>query len=140
MVEYSDQSLDRTFSALADPTRRAILARLMSGEARVTEIAEPFEMSLNAVSKHVAVLERAGLVKRDVRGRVHQLSFEGAPILEAARWMEETRRFWEARLDALEAFLETNTRESGPPDQNAHDSQNSHDDPSDSPDQKESKS
>ncbi|WP_422365249.1 ArsR/SmtB family transcription factor [Pelagibius sp.] len=115
MVEYSDQALDRTFSALADPTRRAILGRLMSGEARVTEIAEPFEMSLNAVSKHVAVLERAGLVKRDVQGRVHQLSFEGAPILEAARWMEETRRFWEARLDALEAFLEKqNPEESSP--------------------------
>ena len=115
MVEYSEQALDRTFSALADPTRRAILARLMAGEARVTEIAEPFEMSLNAVSKHVAVLERAGLVKRDVQGRVHQLSFEGAPILEAARWMEETRRFWEARLDALEAFLEKKNRQKNPP-------------------------
>ena len=105
MVEYSEDALDRTFSALADPTRRAILARLMAGEARVTEIAAPFDMSLNAVSKHVSVLERAGLVRRDVQGRVHQLSFEGAPILEAARWMEETRRFWEARLDALDAFL-----------------------------------
>lgn len=115
MVEYSDQALDRTFSALADPTRRAILARLMSGEARVTEIAEPFEISLNAVSKHVAVLERAGLVKRDVQGRVHQLSFESAPILEAARWMEETRRFWEARLDALEAFLEKQNPEGSSP-------------------------
>lgn len=115
MVEYSDQALDRTFSALADPTRRAILGRLMSGEARVTEIAEPFEMSLNAVSKHVAVLEKAGLVKRDVQGRIHQLSFEGAPILEAARWMEETRRFWEARLDALEAFLEKQNPEENSP-------------------------
>lgn len=118
MVEYSDQALDRTFSALADPTRRAILGRLMSGEARVTEIAAPFEMSLNAVSKHVAVLERAGLVKRDVQGRVHQLSFEGAPILEAARWMEETRRFWEARLDALEAFLEKQNPEEKSPQTN----------------------
>lgn len=117
MVEYSEPALDRTFSALADPTRRAILARLMSGEARVTEIAEPFEMSLNAVSKHVAVLERAGLVRRDVKGRVHQLSFEGAPILEAARWMEETRRFWEARLDALEVFLEQKNPKNDPPDQ-----------------------
>ncbi|NIA71899.1 winged helix-turn-helix transcriptional regulator [Pelagibius litoralis] len=117
MVEYSEQALDRTFSALADPTRRAILGRLMSGEARVTEIAEPFEMSLNAVSKHVAVLERAGLVRRDVQGRVHQLSFEGAPILEAARWMEETRRFWEARLDALEAFLEKAKAKNTPPDE-----------------------
>ncbi len=117
MVEYSERTLDRTFAALADPTRRAILARLMSGEARVTEIAQPFEMSLNAVSKHVAVLERAGLVRRDVKGRVHQLSFEGAPILEAARWMEETRRFWEARLDALEAFLKKDSAKHSSPDE-----------------------
>ena len=115
MVEYSEDALDRTFSALADPTRRAILARLMAGEARVTEIAAPFDMSLNAVSKHVSVLERAGLVRRDVQGRVHQLSFEGAPILEAIRWMEETRRFWEARLDALEAFLEKQKSQTDPP-------------------------
>ncbi len=98
-------SLDRTLVALADPTRRAILARLRQGEARVTDIARPFDVSLNAISKHLKTLERAGLVRRRVDGREHCLSFEGAPLREAAAWIEDYRSFWETRLDGLETYL-----------------------------------
>jgi DNA-binding transcriptional ArsR family regulator len=105
------ESLDRTLIALADPTRRAILARLRQGEARVTEIARPFDVSLNAISKHVKMLERAGLVRRRVEGREHRLSFDGAPLGEAAAWIDDYRAFWEGRLAALDAFL----REKGKP-------------------------
>ncbi len=105
MVEYNDAALDATLAAMADPTRRAILARLCEGEARVTEIAAPFDMSLNAVSKHVKVLEGAGLVRREVRGREHWLSFEGEPLNEAGAWIEHYRKFWEERLDGLAKFL-----------------------------------
>jgi DNA-binding transcriptional ArsR family regulator len=105
------ESLDRTLVALADPTRRAILARLRLGEARVTEIARPFDVSLNAISKHVKMLERAGLVRRRVKGREHRLSFDGAPLREAAAWIDDYRAFWEDRLAALDAFL----REKGKP-------------------------
>ncbi len=108
MVEYRDTELDRTLAALADPTRRAILARLTEGDARVTEVAAPFEMSLNAVSKHLKVLEGAGLVRRDVRGRDHWLSFDGAPLTAASDWIDHYRRFWEGRLDALARFLRDN--------------------------------
>ena len=99
-------SLDRTLQAIADPTRRAILARLATGEARVTDIAAPFAMSLNAVSKHLRVLEQAGLVRREVRGREHRLSFDPAPLDEAADWIEHHRRFWSQQLDSLESFLQ----------------------------------
>jgi DNA-binding transcriptional ArsR family regulator len=91
--------------ALADPTRRAILQRLSIREARVTELAEPFAMSLNAVSKHIRVLERAELVSRRREGREHILSFNAAPLEEAAEWIERQRTFWTARLDALEDLL-----------------------------------
>jgi DNA-binding transcriptional ArsR family regulator len=99
------QTLDRTLLALADPTRRAILQRLSSGEARVTEVAQPFRMSLNAVSKHILVLERAKLVKRRKVGREHFLSYRSEPLDTAAKWMDETRAFWGSRLDALERLL-----------------------------------
>ena len=99
------QTLDRTLTALADPTRRAILQRLSSGEARVTEVARPFSMSLNAVSKHILVLERAKLVKRRKEGRDHYLSYRTEPLDAAAKWIEETRSFWATRLDALERLL-----------------------------------
>ena len=99
------QTLDRTLLALADPTRRAILQRLSSGEARVTEVARPFDMSLNAVSKHILVLERARLVKRRRVGRDHYLSYRPEPLDAAAQWIESTRTFWAARLDALERLL-----------------------------------
>jgi DNA-binding transcriptional ArsR family regulator len=99
------QTLDRTLTALADPTRRAILQRLSSGEARVTDIAQPFRMSLNAVSKHILVLERAKLVKRRKVGRDHFLSYRSEPLEVAAKWIESTRGFWATRLDTLEQLL-----------------------------------
>jgi DNA-binding transcriptional ArsR family regulator len=100
-----DARLDRTLVALADPTRRAILRRLSQGEARVTEVARPFAMSLNSVSKHIRMLERARLVRRRRAGREHLLSFNPEPLDEAAAWIEAQRAFWSARLDALEREL-----------------------------------
>jgi DNA-binding transcriptional ArsR family regulator len=97
--------LDQTLAALADPTRRAILRRLSQGEARVTEVARPFAMSLNSVSKHIRMLERARLIRRRRIGREHLLSFDPAPLDEAAAWIEAQRAFWSARLDALEREL-----------------------------------
>lgn len=105
MGEYIRMDLDDTLVALADETRRAILQRLSKGEARVTEIAAPFGISLNSVSKHIRILERAGLVRRRVAGRDHFLSFDPAPLDAAAAWIERHRVFWTARLDALEAAL-----------------------------------
>jgi DNA-binding transcriptional ArsR family regulator len=99
-------NLDRTLTALADPTRRAILERLSKGEARVTELAKPFTMSLNAVSKHIRVLERAHLVRRRCVGREHFLSLNREPLDEAAAWIEAQRAIWTARLDALAAILQ----------------------------------
>lgn len=99
------ETLDRTLLALADPTRRAILQRLSSGEARVTDVAQPFRMSLNAVSKHIQVLERAHLVKRRRVGRVHYISYRSEPLDAAAQWIEQTRHYWASRLDALEQLL-----------------------------------
>ena len=98
-------SLDQTLMALADPTRRAILQRLSRGEARVTELAHPFDMSLNAVSKHIRILERADLVRRRTAGREHFLSFNRQRLDEVANWIETQRAAWNARLDALEALL-----------------------------------
>ena len=97
--------LDDTLIALADDTRRRILTRLAAGEARVTEVAAPFGISLNSVSKHIKLLERAGLVRRRVSGRDHFLTLEPKPFDELTRWMHETREFWNARIDALEAAL-----------------------------------
>ncbi|MGZ5037802.1 MAG: ArsR/SmtB family transcription factor [Usitatibacter sp.] len=97
--------LDHTLIALADPTRRAILQRLSRGEARVTELAEPFDISLNSVSKHIRILERADLVRRRVKGREHFLTFNPAPMESALEWMQRHRTFWTERLDALEAAL-----------------------------------
>ena len=98
-------NLDDTLTALADETRRAILKRLASGEARVTEVAAPFGISLNSVSKHIRLLERAGLVRRRVSGRDHFLALEPKPFDELTQWMRETREFWTSRLDHLEAAL-----------------------------------
>lgn len=106
MVEYGEETLTHVYAALADPTRRAILVRLSAQEARVTELAEPFAMSLNAVSKHVRVLEEAGLVRREVRGREHYLSLAAAPLREASEWLETYRHFWTERLDRLETLLQ----------------------------------
>jgi DNA-binding transcriptional ArsR family regulator len=101
----SDYDLDDTLIALADPTRRAILHRLSKGEARVTDLAQPFEMSLNSVSKHIRMLERARLVRRRRAGREHLLSLNPRPLTEAAAWMAAQQAEWTARLDALDALL-----------------------------------
>ena len=98
-------TLDHTLTALADPTRRAILQRLAQGEARVTELADPFAMSLNGVSKHIRMLERADLVRRRHAGREHFLSLNPQPLDEAAAWIASQRAAWTARLDTLEALL-----------------------------------
>ena len=97
--------LDDTLIALADDTRRKILRQLAAGEARVTEVAAPFDISLNSVSKHIKLLERAGLVRRRVEGRDHFLALEPQPFDELTRWMLQTREFWSSRLDTLEAVL-----------------------------------
>jgi DNA-binding transcriptional ArsR family regulator len=97
--------LDDTLIALADDTRRAILSRLAAGEARVTEVAAPFAISLNSVSKHIRLLERAGLVERRVAGRDHFLTLQRKPFDELTQWMLKTRETWTSRLDALEAAL-----------------------------------
>ncbi len=107
MGEYKTKSLDALFGAIADPTRRAILDRLARGEARVTEVAADFPISLNSVSKHVRTLERAGLVKRTVRGREHLLALQAEPLDQAARWIERHRQFWEASLANLDAFVQS---------------------------------
>jgi DNA-binding transcriptional ArsR family regulator len=98
--------LDDVFVALADATRRAILARLSAGEARVTEVAAPFDISLNSVSKHVRILERAGLVTRRRSGRDHYLSFDPRPLTEASEWLQSRQRFWADRVQRLQALLD----------------------------------
>jgi DNA-binding transcriptional ArsR family regulator len=97
--------LDAVFAALADPTRRAIIERLSRSEARVTEVAEPFAMSLNAVSKHIRVLEASGVVARHRKGRDHILSINTRSLDEVDGWIERTRRYWDERLDAMERLL-----------------------------------
>jgi DNA-binding transcriptional ArsR family regulator len=110
MVKYSGQALDRTFAALADPTRRRILADLATGQRCVTRLAKPYAMSLPAISKHLRVLEKAGLLRRHRFGRVHQIQLETEPLKHAAHWVEKYRKFWEGSLDRLAAYLEkTNT-------------------------------
>src|SRR5262245_51860996 len=96
---------DLTLAALAHPARRAILERVMHAELRVTELAKPFDMSLNAVSKHIRMLERAGLVTRRRAWREHLVSFNPEPLEQLSAWIEKTRAFWSARLDALDELL-----------------------------------
>jgi DNA-binding transcriptional ArsR family regulator len=98
--------LDATFAALADPTRRAILDRLGQRSCTVTELAKPFPISLPAISKHLRVLERAGLISRRREGRRHMCQLKAEPMRRASEWLERYRAFWEARLDALEAHLQ----------------------------------
>ncbi len=109
MVKYRSDSLSTTFAALADPTRRAILVRLADGEATVGEIAQPFEISLPAVSKHLAVLADAGLITRSKEGRVRRCGMRAEPLHRAYDWIRTYRRFWEDRLDSLEAYLRNGT-------------------------------
>jgi|SRR5712692_4155656 len=106
---YRRTSLDRldsTFAALADPTRRAILARLAAGEASVTELAAPFDMSQPAISKHLKVLERAGLISRGRDAQRRPRRLEGRPLAEATGWLENYRRFWEGNFERLDALLD----------------------------------
>ncbi len=102
----STSRLDATFAALADPTRRAILARLASGDASVTELAEPFAMSQPAISKHLKVLERAGLISRSREAQRRPRRLEAAPLAEATGWLEGYRRFWEGTYQKLDAVLD----------------------------------
>jgi DNA-binding transcriptional ArsR family regulator len=102
----STDQLSTTFAALADPTRRAILARLLSGEHTVTELAEPFEMSMPAVSKHLRVLERAGLIARRTDAQWRRCRIDAGPLKEVANWTERYRHIWEARLDRLDNYLQ----------------------------------
>lgn len=105
MVEQIPSSLNGVFAAVADPTRRAILRQLGRGPARVTDIARRFPVSLNAVSKHLLVLQRAGLVRQQVRGRERICSLDAQPLRGASAWMEEMRGVWEGRLDAMQRHL-----------------------------------
>lgn len=105
MVEHDSHTLDTIFHALGDATRRAMLGELASGARSVGELAEPFAMSLAAASKHIKMLERAGLVRREVRGRTHVCSLDPAPLMSADQWLGIYRRFWTSRLDTLEALL-----------------------------------
>ena len=108
-----EQNLDLVFRALADPTRRAILARLAGGEATVGALSEPFPISLAAVSKHLGVLERAGLVTREARGRERLCRMNPAALEDARAWLEFHERFWSERLDALDSLVRTTFGESG---------------------------
>ena len=105
MVNYSSETLNSTFAALADPTRRAILERLAQGDSSVTSLAEPFDVSLPAISKQLGVLEKAGLLFREKDGRVRRCRLDAAPMKEAAQWMEQYRKFWEDRLSSLADYL-----------------------------------
>jgi DNA-binding transcriptional ArsR family regulator len=105
MVAQQSGALDGVFHALADPTRRAMLRSLATGERNIGELAAPFRMSLAAVSKHVKVLESAGLLRRKVQGRSHICRIEPSPLAAADRWLRYYERFWNKRLDALEALL-----------------------------------
>src|SRR5574337_915136 len=113
MVNYSDRALDATFAALADSTRRAILARLSRGEPSVTELAQPFVISLPAISKHLRVLENAGLLIRLKDGRIRRCSVIPEPMSAAANWIERYRRFWEGQFDALARHLERSPKGRG---------------------------
>jgi DNA-binding transcriptional ArsR family regulator len=106
MPTMTADRLDRTFAALADPTRRAILARLAAGEASVSTLAEPFEMSMPAVSKHLKVLERAGLITRGRERQWRPARLEAGPLREVAEWAERYRRFWEESYDRLDEYLD----------------------------------
>jgi DNA-binding transcriptional ArsR family regulator len=105
MVKCSPRLLNRTFAALADPTRRRILEHLAHGDRCVTDLARPYSMSLPAVSKHLRVLENAGLVSRRRSGRLHSLKLEAKPMKEVQQWIEEYRKFWEESFDRLDVYL-----------------------------------
>ena len=109
MVEHDARRLDDTFHALADPTRRAMLRSLSLHERSVGELAAPFQMSLAAASKHIKVLERAGLVRREVKGRTHVCRLDASPLSDIRDWLRHYEQFWSERLDALEVLLRADT-------------------------------
>lgn len=111
MVKYNETQLDQVFSALSDPTRRAIVSRLANGKATVGELAEPFGISLPAVSKHLRVLESARLINRTIEGRVHHCELNAEPLQQAEDWIEHHRQFWTSRLDDLARYLENTPKE-----------------------------
>lgn len=111
MVKYQSDPLSDVFSALADPTRRAILARLAKGETTVGDLAEPFDMSLPAVSKHLSVLESAGLIEREKQGRLRRCQLNAAPMKDASDWISHYSQFWEASFDSLARYLERSTQQ-----------------------------
>ena len=108
MVNYNQHQLDLAFGALAHPIRRGILARLSTGEATIAELAEPFKVSAPAISKHMRILEEAGLLSRKKQGREHHCRLEHKRMKEAEAWIENHRKFWDERLDALEHYLKEN--------------------------------
>ena len=110
MVKYSESQLDSVFHALSDTTRRAILARLANGEVQVTELAEPFDMSLPAISKHLGVLEKAGLLHRHKDGRIRRCQLTAGPLENAADWVNVYRQVWEIQLDSLAKYLEKDSK------------------------------
>ena len=114
MVKYQNDPLNDVFSALADPTRRAILARLAQGVTTVGELAEPFEMSLPAISKHLGVLQAAGLIGREKQGRLRRCHLTAAPMKEASDWISHYSEFWEARFDSLARYLEKTVQHGKP--------------------------
>ena len=107
MVNYSSEALDVIFSALSDPTRRAIVDRLAHGGATVTELAQPFAMSLPAISKHLRILEHAGLIAREKEGRIHHMRLAAAAMKDAAEWLDHYRHFWDDQFDSLAVYLDT---------------------------------
>lgn len=113
MSDAEPEYLDRAFAALSDPTRRAILSRLALGEAAVTELAQPFQMSLPAVSKHLKVLERAGLIKRSKQAQWRYCRIDPAPLKQVADWVENYKRFWEQSYERLDEYLEDLKSKSG---------------------------
>ena len=113
-AQLAPKDLDRVFSALADPTRREILTRLGAGDATVSELAEPFPISLPAISRHLKVLEQAGLISRDRRAQWRSSSLVAAPLKEATSWMKHLTQLWDARFDRLDAHLEVMKRPQTP--------------------------
>ncbi len=108
MVKYNQHQLDLSFGALAHPIRRGILARLSAGEASITELAKPFKVSAPAITKHMKILEEAGLLSRKKQGRVHRCRLEERRMMQAQEWLAAHRKFWNDKLDALERYLKEN--------------------------------
>jgi len=123
MVEHQQTQLDTVFHALGDPTRRRMLQALADGERSVTQLAEPFSMSLAAASKHIKALEHAGLIRREVRGRTHVCRLDPGPLASAHQWLGFYERFWNERLDVLERLLREEDRTKPPPPEKNGDEQ-----------------